>query len=163
MSALPPIATAKADMPQMVMSALPPKADMCSARGDVCYGPKADIREKTSAKEKDRLAAVSLKFSQCFDQAARAFRFLRQPSRPNAPRPVAKSGSAAGMGVCAISKETLSMPQASPKLAELMAIAKNGDVSHNPKKLAPPAAFNCGRIPNTVPSTSIPVTEILVP
>jgi hypothetical protein len=27
MSALPPIATAKADMPQMVMSALPPKAD----------------------------------------------------------------------------------------------------------------------------------------
>jgi hypothetical protein len=31
MSALPPIATAKADMPQMVMSALPPKADMCGA------------------------------------------------------------------------------------------------------------------------------------
>src|SRR5262245_37921071 len=24
------------------MSALPPKADMCSARGDVRYGPKAD-------------------------------------------------------------------------------------------------------------------------
>jgi len=36
MSALPPIATAKADMPQMVMSALPPKADMCGARGYVC-------------------------------------------------------------------------------------------------------------------------------
>jgi hypothetical protein len=34
------------------------------------------------------------------DQAtACAFRFLRQPSRPNAPRPVAKSGRAAGMGV----------------------------------------------------------------
>jgi hypothetical protein len=29
MSALPPIATAKADMAQMVMSALAPKADMC--------------------------------------------------------------------------------------------------------------------------------------
>jgi hypothetical protein len=29
MSALPPIATAKADTPQTVMSALPPKADMC--------------------------------------------------------------------------------------------------------------------------------------
>jgi hypothetical protein len=28
MSALPPIATAKADMPQMVMSALAPKADI---------------------------------------------------------------------------------------------------------------------------------------
>ena len=27
---------------------------------------------------------------------AAAFRFLRHPSRPNAPRPVAKSGSAGG-------------------------------------------------------------------
>jgi hypothetical protein len=27
------------------------------------------------------------------------FRFRRQPSRPNAPNPLAKSGSAAGMGV----------------------------------------------------------------
>jgi len=34
------------------------------------------------------------------DQAAAcAFRFLRQPSRPNAPKPVAKSGSAPGSGV----------------------------------------------------------------
>jgi hypothetical protein len=31
-----------------------------------------------------------------------AFRFLRQPSRPSAPRPVAKSGRAAGNGVVAI-------------------------------------------------------------
>jgi hypothetical protein len=43
MSALPPIATAKADMPQMVMSALPPKADMCGATRDVRFGPIADI------------------------------------------------------------------------------------------------------------------------
>jgi hypothetical protein len=43
MSALHPIATAKADMPRMVMSALPPKADMCSAFIYVCFGPKADI------------------------------------------------------------------------------------------------------------------------
>ena len=42
MSALPPIATAKADMPQMVMSALPPKAEMCGATGDVRFGPIAD-------------------------------------------------------------------------------------------------------------------------
>jgi hypothetical protein len=35
MSALPPIATAKADMPQTLMSALHPKADMCSASADV--------------------------------------------------------------------------------------------------------------------------------
>ena len=31
-------------LPQTVMSALPPKADMCGATGDVRYGPKADIR-----------------------------------------------------------------------------------------------------------------------
>jgi hypothetical protein len=34
-----------------------------------------------------------------YDHAAAAFRFLRQPSRPNAPRSVAKSGRAAGSGV----------------------------------------------------------------
>jgi hypothetical protein len=39
MSALPPIATARADMPQMVMSAFHPKADMCSALAHVCFGP----------------------------------------------------------------------------------------------------------------------------
>jgi hypothetical protein len=43
MSALPPIATAKADFRKKAMSALPPKADMCGAARDVCYGPKADI------------------------------------------------------------------------------------------------------------------------
>jgi len=42
MSALPPIATAKADMPQMVMSALSPKVDMCGATSNVGYGPKGD-------------------------------------------------------------------------------------------------------------------------
>jgi len=29
--------------PQTVMSALPPKADMCGALADVCFGPIADI------------------------------------------------------------------------------------------------------------------------
>jgi len=43
MSALPPIATAKADSGKTVMSALPPKADMCGAIWDVRFGPKADI------------------------------------------------------------------------------------------------------------------------
>ena len=28
--------------PQKAMSALPPKADKCGARGYVCFGPKAD-------------------------------------------------------------------------------------------------------------------------
>ena len=56
-------------------------------------------------KKKDRLAAASPKSDQMFDQAASAavlFRFLRQPSRPNAPRPEAKSGRVAGSGVSAI-------------------------------------------------------------
>jgi len=43
MSALPPIATAKADVPQMVMSALAPKADKCGANRHVRFGPIADI------------------------------------------------------------------------------------------------------------------------
>jgi hypothetical protein len=44
MSALPPIATAKADMPQMSMSASPPpKADVCGANRHVCFGPIADM------------------------------------------------------------------------------------------------------------------------
>jgi hypothetical protein len=43
MSALPLKATAKADTPQTVMSALPPKADVV----DVCYRPEADIGDFT--------------------------------------------------------------------------------------------------------------------
>jgi hypothetical protein len=43
LSALPPKATAKADIPKMVMSALPPEADMCGATKEVRYGPQADI------------------------------------------------------------------------------------------------------------------------
>jgi hypothetical protein len=39
----PPTTTAKADFRTVVMSALPPKADMCSATSDVCFGPLADI------------------------------------------------------------------------------------------------------------------------
>ena len=49
MSALPPIATAKADMPQKSMSALPPIADMCSAVADVRFGPIADIVGEANA------------------------------------------------------------------------------------------------------------------
>jgi hypothetical protein len=33
----------ESEFPQTIMSALPPKADMCSARGHVCFGPEADI------------------------------------------------------------------------------------------------------------------------
>jgi len=54
-------------------------------------------------KQKDRLAAVSPKSDQVCDQAAAiaedVFRFLRLPSRPNAPRPPANNGRVAGIGV----------------------------------------------------------------
>ena len=54
-------------------------------------------RRKTAS----RRSIFELKFVN--DQAASAaFRFLRQPNRPNAPRPEAKSGSAAGTGVAAV-------------------------------------------------------------
>ena len=44
-----------------IMSALPPKADMCSALAHVRFGPKADMHETTYLKKEDRLAAVSPK------------------------------------------------------------------------------------------------------
>ena len=63
-------------------------------------------------KRKDRLAAVSPKSELCFDQAAAcAFRFLRQPSRPNAPRPVANRGRAPGSGTGFMAPNS---PSASP-------------------------------------------------
>jgi len=34
----------ESDFSQKPMSALSPKADMCGALADVCYGPKADIQ-----------------------------------------------------------------------------------------------------------------------
>src|ERR1700733_15923745 len=48
----------------------------------------------------------------CFDQAgsAAAFFFLRQPSRPNAPRPLAKRGKAAGKGVVVAAKLAVPLP-----------------------------------------------------
>ena len=70
-------------------------------------GPEAKASLAMSAdnpgiQQKDRLTAVSPKSSPIFliDQTTdAAFRFLRRASRPNAPRPVAKSGKAAGSGV----------------------------------------------------------------
>jgi hypothetical protein len=45
------------------MSALAPKADICSVLANVCFGPIADTGLH---KEKDRLAAVSPKIHQRF-------------------------------------------------------------------------------------------------
>ena len=43
MSALPPNSDRESGFPQKVMSALPPKADMCGATRDVRFVPKADM------------------------------------------------------------------------------------------------------------------------
>jgi len=57
-----PISDCESGFPHKVMSALPPKADMCDAKPNVCFGPKADIREMPGEKQKDRLT----KFGQVF-------------------------------------------------------------------------------------------------
>ena len=41
---------------QNVMSALPPKADMCSANSDVRFGPIADICDQSLIGRHERLA-----------------------------------------------------------------------------------------------------------
>jgi hypothetical protein len=43
MSALGHYSDRKSEFPHKVMSASPPKADICSALAHVCFGPKADI------------------------------------------------------------------------------------------------------------------------
>src|ERR1019366_9996834 len=64
------------------------------------YLPLADSCTATNSTNRKTASRRSLRNRiRCFDQAASAFRFLRQPSRPNAPRPEAKSGRAAGRGV----------------------------------------------------------------
>src|SRR4029077_463324 len=88
------------------------KADMCSALGDVCFVPIADNRKITCAQKekKDRLATASAKSDQCFEQAPVFFRFLRPASNPTRPRPVAKSGRAAGRGVATTSLKPVTSP-----------------------------------------------------
>src|SRR5690242_15519930 len=58
-------------------------------------------QKRTSQKERPPCGGLSEFRSVSLDHAARAaaFFFLHQPSRPNPPRPLAKSGSAAGSGV----------------------------------------------------------------
>ena len=91
------------------------KADMCSAKRHVRFTPNSghlrcirrcplcansghsrnDLREI----ERPPHRGLSENSIKRFDQAVAAFFILRHPSRPSAPRPVAKSGSAAGSGV----------------------------------------------------------------
>jgi hypothetical protein len=61
MSALPPIATDMcAFRVPMVMSALPPKAEVCAALVDVCYGPIADMPTIELPRPRERLAPEGL-------------------------------------------------------------------------------------------------------
>ena len=50
---------------------------------------RTNAPQQTTQKERPPRGGLSPKAIRCFDQAASAaaFRFLRQPSRPNAPRP----------------------------------------------------------------------------
>ena len=64
---------------QNVMSALHPKADVCGAKRDVRFVPIADIRKRTCAIKKDRLAAVSPKSDQVFLIANSAVRSGIEP------------------------------------------------------------------------------------
>jgi hypothetical protein len=51
------LAQKQACAPQKVMSALPPKADMCGATRDVRFGPIADMLNKLSGKYSERKSA----------------------------------------------------------------------------------------------------------
>src|SRR5262245_44219751 len=85
MSALGQTATCA---PQKVMSPLPPKADMCSAARDVCYGPIADIKLVTLRKEcvltwqRRRSMSGSLDRSECIYKEERLGTFACQFFNP---------------------------------------------------------------------------------
>jgi len=55
MSALPPIATAKADIRNR-SCLLYPRKQMCSALGHVCFGPEADTAERLLAHQPTALS-----------------------------------------------------------------------------------------------------------
>jgi|SRR5262245_54729379 len=76
------------------MSALSSKADVRGAKRNSGHMREGSAKRKTAAR---RSLEISLRY---FDQAAIAapFFFLRTESRPNAPRPVRKSGKAPGRG-----------------------------------------------------------------
>ena len=58
------------------MSALPPKADMCGAAGDVRYGPEADIQR--------RVPALALEQAFCvYPDCRRSPLFLSVCDKPN--------------------------------------------------------------------------------
>ena len=63
---LTPNSDRESGFPHKVMSALPPKADMCSALADVRFWPKADIKRLTVKKTAQPLHASTRGFFQQF-------------------------------------------------------------------------------------------------
>ena len=109
------------------------KADMCSATRYYRFVPIADIVNRKTAWRRSFQNSIW-----CFDQAASAAAlfFLRQPSSPKPPRPVAKSGSAAGSGV-ADPAETFAIPSLNSRLnkpasAKFGSIVKTGSIIASP-------------------------------
>jgi hypothetical protein len=86
--------------------------------------PIADITNRFALKKKDRLSAVSPKFDQLFGQIASAgVFFLRRASKPNAPRPVRKSGSAPGSGTALVPGTKKSGPVPKENVAPVIVVA----------------------------------------
>ena len=56
MSALPRIATAKADIGKPSGLLYPPKADICSAQAHVCFVPEADTRHSKNSSEAEEIS-----------------------------------------------------------------------------------------------------------
>jgi hypothetical protein len=77
--------------------AFPPSLASPSSTGAATGFGAAGKRQKGAAETALRLGLLLGLLAQT--ATLRAGRFLRQPSRPSAPRPAAKSGSAAGIGV----------------------------------------------------------------
>lgn len=63
------------------------------------FGSQADMALQTERPPRGGLSEIN--FIGRHAVSAADFFFLRQPSRPNAPTPLAKNGSAAGSGVSA--------------------------------------------------------------
>jgi hypothetical protein len=108
--------------------------------------------------------AVSPKSNRNFDQAAaRAaafFRFLRQPNKPNAPRPVANSGRAAGrraaLGEVRLNRSLLTTALYSSRQT-LLGLAEQFFPSRNPRartNLKPSTNSVQGRSPSYLDHTA---------
>ena len=111
-----------------------PKATVVARRCNKSRGANSDQHRKQKRPPRGGLSEIRI---MRFDQAATAatfFRFLRQPSRPSTPRPVVKSGRAAGRGVAVTAQSLLLQVATNDKLSaypSLYSPANRVDVSVN--------------------------------